>query len=452
MISRTGETPTKYNNIQNISNEQYVSDEQYRSIEPIQAPANQVTESQLRPMLETPSTIIRLDQAITDKRALQQLIIRRSGEGIQLVSALKSCAEKASVTDCRQEQKAPLKIQKFNGIMRNLAAQGIAFKLREDHQETANTEQTQGKKFQGTLTYYGCAATFNNHLSKTKIRMRVRFYINGTINSQTNQMEQVRRSTQTATGGFVEIKIKNPRASDTGFVDKYRLTLPDRLISKLINLDPKSIHFDQEMNHLKNQVLSLNNERCTNNQLRTYTNDHKKIELVFATIQNLAKRHEGFIKPHLAISYARTGYKYNENYPLPLRKPHKPSWRSSFTPRTTAPIQYQMTVDKNITAHLPLLPLNSQSPMPVVEHFDPKYETALYHYPQDICVVEFKTPKPMALYPRAAQSKTHQMINSILIQSMREHLAWGTFETQTGKYGTIRAQLLQTFPSENSHQ
>lgn len=409
----------------------------------IPRPRAELPASSRRQSLRAPNAFYRVDDIKTRPNALKQIRIPRPVDGARLVAQLKSAATEGSVTEYRREQKAPVSRQQFETVLNALSREGITFEPREVKASKCE-EQADPLRFRGTLTYYGKAAVFNNHDDRTKIRMRIRYYVEGTTDAQTGKVSTVKRAKITGTVGFVELKIKNPRPGESGFVDKYRMILPDRLVYQLINLDPKSETFNADVERLQSRILALNspeNER----------NKPHRVKAMMAVISQLAKRDAAFVKPHLVITYARDGYAFKENYHIAEYQPKKGlgcfnclgSAREA-VPKIQ-PIEYQLTVDRNISAHLPLLPLREDAPVPVAAHFNPQNKTELLRYPEEIRVLEFKQPKPMALLPTSLQSQVQQKFSSTLIHSLKMHRTWGDFATQTGKYGTFRAHLKGTF-------
>lgn len=386
----------------------------------------------------------RIDDAITKPEALAQIPIRRPVDGARLVASLKAAATQGSVTEYRREQKAPVSVAQFQAILDALAAQGIVFRPRESAKTSGSTCSDQSPTFSGTLTYYGNAATFNNHDDKTKIRMRIRYYIEGNTDSSTGEIQNVRRSKITEKLGFVELKVKNPRPGESGFVDKYRMMLPDKLVYQLIHLDPTADAFATDIATLRQQILALNSAEKV-------LNKPERVHAMLNAIAALAKRDPRFLKPHLVVSYARDGYAFQENYPITVRKKKSGLKKlnclgsTSTLKQVMQPIEYQLTVDRNISAHLPLMPQHAEDPMPVAAHFDPRHKTEILRYPENIRVLEFKQPKPMALLPKPAQSAVQQHFSGVLLHALKTHRAWGDFATQTGKYGTFRAHLKGTF-------
>ena len=108
-------------------------------------------------------------------------------------------------------------MHKLTQILDDLKSQNIEFKLRENKAQSVPVfqQQTAVESFSGTLTYYGKAATFNNHLDTTKIRMRVRYYIEGVADPESGEKFDVQRARKTAETGFIELKIKNPISGES---------------------------------------------------------------------------------------------------------------------------------------------------------------------------------------------------------------------------------------------
>src|SRR5262245_17046956 len=143
-----------------------------------------------------------LNTAARDRRgALQSLKIKGSTQGIAIVNQLKATEDAASVTDCRRERKAPVSAATMNDMFERLRSKGVEFTSRERGLQEGRTN--------ATLTFYGNSATFYNHQETTKIRMRVRYYVDYARDAE-GVISDVKRSKKTATEGFLELKVKTP--------------------------------------------------------------------------------------------------------------------------------------------------------------------------------------------------------------------------------------------------
>ncbi len=382
---------------------------------------------------------------LSEPNTLKQIVIKRQAEGQELVDLLKATVPKknANATTYRKEQKGPVHQKGVEDAFKQLSKAGITFTSRESKKKNIDLDAA-NPAFQGTFTYYGKAAKYDNRGDITKIRMRIRYYIEGQSDKETGQAFDVKRSSKTDQAGYVELKIKNPRSSEEGYVDKYRIIVPDPLIYKLINLDPNSDRFDHDINELRENILKLSIENKPLNKSDT-------VNAMIETIKALAIQDTGFIKPHLAITYARDGYSLKEDYPIDIYKKKgllgriNPLSSNMKVEKRTKEIEYQLTVDRYISAHKPLLPTSENQPMPITEHFNPEQKTEVYRYPKEIRVMEFKQPKPMADFPEKKQSETHKTLSANLVGLLENKRAWGSPETQTGKYGTFRAHLNGAF-------
>ncbi len=401
-----------------------------------------------------------------DKKALSTITIP-TDVGIERVNALKasmrSSGSGGGITGARREQKTVLDQSILIGIMDKLKDNGIVLRSREKkaHETTANERGRGGAyEWQATsLTYYGTAARFYNHQENTKIRMRIRFYLRHQKDNE-GDIIQIERSKPTQQSGFLEIKIKSPRASEDNSVDKYRINVPDHYLARLVNLNSRDSEFTHQLNTIRDNIT-----------LDTHVNNSNpmKLEEMFKTIDQFARINPNFIKPSVAISYDRKGFSYEEpNYPLKEAQPlpkHRASILNRFPSRFKAnairgnskmhetpptnrgvntkgvPIEYQLTVDSHVQAHYPCLPNINSDEMPVLAHFSTGQNTAFCWYPQDVNVVEFKEPMNIAKLAYKQRSETHKKFTDTLIKTMKSDSVWGEFDQQVGKYGNFRRRI-----------
>lgn len=375
---------------------------------------------------------VRNTAARDDYRLLGAVRLRRPLEGIHWVALLKATEEKASVTDCRRERKSPIRVTTFDAAIEALKARGIELRRRE-----ANSDQG---RVDTTLTYYGSAATFYNHQTQTKIRMRIRFYLSHGLGANGEKVD-VRRAPSTSSSGFLELKVKNPRAAEESFVDKYRLVVPDSLLARLVNLDLEEGRFREGLSEIADEIKSSRDE--TGGAL----NDPRRVDAMFSLIASLGGRDRRFVRPSLVVTYARSGYKYDEKgyaFSPQAQDAVGSLWgRRPPKEQQTMDVQYQLTVDRDVRAHYPLLPLGDVGRMPVEAHFDPRFETEIARYPSDVRVLELKEPKRIAGLPRAARSETHNAFVDLLLKPMETDIQWGDFDEQVGKYGTFRRRIFE---------
>ena len=371
-------------------------------------------------------------------RVMKRHVINRPNEGVALVRALKVTEKGDSVTDCRRERKSVIPEAKWQKVIEDLKGFGVELQARDNPIAAGRTG--------ATLTYYGTSAVFLNHQVKTKIRMRIRYYVDY-VRAGNEAPTDVHRSDKTLHEGFLEIKIKTPRASEENFVDKYRLVVPDDLIAKLVNLDPHSEQFEAQLREFCEAV------KGSGADSGAMVNDPELVDVMCSVIKTLAKKSAAFIKPSLVITYERTGKMLREkDYPVPsgtrdeTRAKHWPLrlLSSHKKGRSVRPkdIEYQFTVDRRVRAHFPLLPTAGSTSMPVEAHFDSRLGTEIARYPDDVCVVEFKEPKEVAALNRDQRSATHNVLVDVLVRSMKDDIQWGDFDEQVGKYGNFRRRIV----------
>jgi len=361
--------------------------------------------------------------------------------GVALVRRLKATESLASVTDCRRERKAPVPASTLEEMLASLEEQGVGLKAREGGG---------AGRANATLTYYGAAAAFENHQENTKIRMRIRYYVDYARDGS-GAITDVRRAAKTSTSGYLELKVKTPRAGEENFVDKYRVVAPDWLVARLVHLDPDAEGFAAELGGLRDELRGVLDDGGAPK------NDARRVEAMFSVIELLAKKDRRFLRPGLAISYERAGYTHDEKgYSLDTKRKARSAlsvararfarcFRGEVAPRAEdrRDVQYQLTVDKEVRAHYPLLPAPGERAMPVAEHFDPARGTEVARYPRVVRVVELKEPKIVASRPRDLRSATHNALNDTVVEGMKRSIQWGDFDAQTGKYGSFRGRIHQ---------
>jgi len=444
------------------------------------------------------SWFIRNTSARDDTTKISKDILPEPRIGLGIVHALagskhqnKNNETAIDVTGQRRERKSVLPMQSWTRVEGLLAEQGIHLENREK-QEGGSVATSRTRS---TLTYYGTSLVFYNHQVKTKIRMRIRYYLSY-IKNEDGTIAAVQREGATKDKGFLELKVKSPRASDPGSVDKYRLSVSDDLVAQLVNLDPTAPDFLSQLDIVKQGVQKESKEEQS-----------ALIDTMFHVIGKLAKRKASFIRPSLVVTYERSAFTFNEpNYPVPALKKttknkrqssrqmdrllkksrHGPrlanvfQWRrgrsaskgqvqssetsssgnDSETQDLTlhpegAPvmnatqnvqfhdIEYQFTIDRNVRALYPLLPKKGASQMPVAEHFDLANKTELMRYPSEARVVEFKEPLVVATLPEKDRSPIHNFLVHILVDRMQSEIMFGDYDENVGKYGNFRRRLME---------
>lgn len=251
-----------------------------------------------------------------DPRELRKLIIAEPRVGLRFIQLLQEASEgqkkTIDVTGKRRERKSVLDASVWEKAQSELMDKGIILESREKGEASSD-------RARATLTYYGSSAVFFNHQVKTKLRMRIRYYLSYTRTSE-GKIVDVQREGVTKDKGFLELKVKSPRAFEENSVDKYRLLVSDTLISELINLDATHPNFLQDMQRLSADILRDNEGK----EELTVT--------MFSIMAALAKRKPAFIRPSLVITYERSAFKYIEkNYPVKKTKDdqtHRVSYRT----------------------------------------------------------------------------------------------------------------------------
>ena len=445
--------------------------------------------------------------ALVSYRDLRKLILPHQREGLGFVKSLQIANEISQknktndVTGKRRERKSVLPKETWNTVESELLARGIRLESRE------KGGQSDGR-INATLTYYGTSAVFYNHQVRTKIRMRIRYYVSYE-KTTTGTIFNVRREGATKDKGFLELKVKSPRAYDENSVDKYRVIVSDYLIAQLVNQDPTAATFLNDLDFLKQSI-----------QRESKPEKATLIDTIFRVMGTLAMRKPAFIRPSLVISYERSAFKYIEqDYPIPLaatsptrkrlvdypipsrsqRSTIQPSKKNGKIPQLVAvfdwrrrrgrtpislekaestepvstddsddgifhdddmlrtlllkkpsernmqyhDIEYQFTIDRNVRAHYPLLPVPGATRMPVAEHFDAINKTELMRYPTEARVVEFKEPIVVAALPEKERSSTHNTLIKDLVDRMQAQIMWGDYDENVGKYGNFRSRLIQ---------
>ena len=240
--------------------------------------------------------------ALEEPRQIRKLIIPQPRVGLDFVRALQDATQTKKTNDItgkRRERKSVLPKETWADVQGQLEARGIHLESREKPGEADG-------RTKATVTYYGTSAVFYNHQVRTKIRMRIRYYVSYE-KSNDGTISNVRREGATKDKGFLELKVKSPRAYDENSVDKYRLLVSDHLVAQLVNLDPTEATFLNELDLVKQSI-----ERESKDDQATLINT------VFHVIGTLAKRKSAFIRPSLVVSYERSAYKYIEkDYPIP---------------------------------------------------------------------------------------------------------------------------------------
>lgn len=436
----------------------------------------------------------RNDTALTNLRAIRKLVLGQARVGLNMVNALQASTvskKKVDVTGKRRERKSVLPQNIWGEVQQQLREEGIELVNRE------KAGAAEGRT-RATMTYYGTSAVFYNHQVRTKIRMRIRYYLSY-VKLADGTLTDVQREGATQNMGFLELKVKSPRAFEENSVDKYRLLVSDENIAQLINLDATQDSFLNQLDSVKQAIQNKNMEQAT------------LIDTMFGIFGDLAQRKPAFIRPSMVISYERSAYKYVEkNYPIPVKPvTNNKKKRSRSTSkksakklsklskifhrsRRTSPIhekhvegtestssttdahrdelesltsdgffnepltdaattanveyhdiEYQFTIDRGVRAHYPLLPKAGAKRMPIAEHFDVANRTELMRYPAEARVIEFKEPLVVAELPKKGRSEDHNTLIKVLVAKMESLIMWGDYDANIGKYGNLRSRLVQ---------
>lgn len=254
--------------------------------------------------------------ALEEPRQIRKLILPQPRLGLEFVRALQDATQTKKTNDItgkRRERKSVLPKETWADVQEQLQVRGIQLESREKPGEADG-------RTKATVTYYGTSAVFYNHQVRTKIRMRIRYYASYE-KSDDGIISNVRREGSTKDKGFLELKVKSPRAYDENSVDKYRLLVSDHLVAQLVNLDPTEATFLNELDIVKQAI-----------QKESKDDQANLINTVFHVIGTLAKRKSAFIRPSLVVSYERSAYKYIEkDYPIPSTERSGKRDRSHFS-------------------------------------------------------------------------------------------------------------------------
>ncbi len=322
--------------------------------------------------------------------------------GKKLLYIAKKGLNTDSTTSCRKEQKSVIHKSLFPLLVKKLDDKSIKLHSRDNH-------PSGGRNI--TLTFYGKKAVFENDGVKTKIRFRIRFYLqrieshNSQSDSSTKEIDddlfdeisgtisnkKILRSIITDKLGFIEIKIKNPSASEVNGVIKLRMLLNDNLINKLISED-----FSEE------DLLKFSHPK----------NKASEASAIINIIRELSKIDPQFSSPQFGISYERDTFQIRDNFYE--EEGHK--------------VDYQMTLDSKIEYHKPKLPLSN-----IEDYLDSKSEIS---YPLDSKAFEFKDPYPIAGRDRSGMSPLHRvLLETFVDETQSEKNMFPGMKKNKGKAG-----------------
>lgn len=391
------------------------------------------------------------DHILPDRLTVNQFkkFTLRTIDGKTTVSDLKYAMGVEDTTSCRQEQKSVLPSEIWTQILEKLQnyqddqhdIHGIVFKNRDEVAKDGGINLT--------FTFYGKGAKFENHGVSTKVRMRARFYLVAIPEIRNAAGEIVRafkviRSPITNHKGFLEIKIKNPSPQEENSVNKYRLVIADEDMIALFHANSRDASFPQIIEDLKAKAKSITFE---GKKGAIAKNDPKLVDEFFAQLSKLATKDPAFLSPQFAISYERSGLSLEEqDYPVPIRKEVKKSFHWPFSKKkfkeeiSKKRIEYQMTIDKNVNLHTPIIP--SELPIAlsdpkedwIAKHLYPESGTFNARYPANAMVLEFKDPAPVAYFPSRKRSATHNVLYQEIIAKMKSDIM-ANFEVTRGKAG-----------------
>jgi hypothetical protein len=430
-----------------------------------------------------------LDEEYLNNPDLLKKITINGQQGRVLVKDLRDTIKSGNATTCRQEQKSVIPYQEWDRIeavlkekyglhdkdaqKKIVAARGDSFRPEKNEVRFyyRDIKAPEGK-INTTFTLYGHGAKFENHGVETRVRMRTRFYLNcrkvaeGDANNPYDR-EDCSRAGDTANMGHLEIKIKHPSPDKENGVNKYRILLDDKNLIKLYNVDPTNeAEFNKTIEELKKAALEINMKDVSKikDEKKKKAAEKENIEIpvrverMFETYKMMAKKNPRFIQPQYAISYERTGYGIEETaYPMKqagkkkkgimakvLRTGKKANKNSDAKDESTKTLEYQITVDKNVLAHLPMIPKTGDK-LPIADHFKAENKTVYARYPVPARVVEFKDPAEISNYGKASRSTTHNLIYDELIDAM-ENKKMDGFTNNRGKAGHFN-QFLKHNPA-----
>ena len=356
----------------------------------------------------------------------------RSLTGRGLIESLRVASGKGTTTSNRKEKKAVLSEESWRQIQADLDSVPVVREKQKGIRFCAREKTEGGGRISATITYYGMSANFYNHGITSKLRMRVRFYVSYKL-SPDGHIKDFQRSELTRDRGMLELKIKNPGPAEEHSVHKYRIPVRDELLTSLFEVRPGS----PEAAALFTRI-SWEGSRYPGNGNRL-----GEFQKVAGAIHVLGQGHSGFLKPLWVITYNRRALSFSEPaYPLAGRKARRgTTWPAGewCTENDTRPVEYQLTIDKNVRFHRPRWALAGNTVL-LEAYVDPIADTAFAAYPQDSVVVEFKDPAPVAWYSKRERSEIHNLLHDHLLAGMKDHMYPG-FSGARGKAGHLKAWL-----------
>jgi hypothetical protein len=392
-----------------------------------------------------------------EKEAIGAPIVIPLRLGQSIIQKLKESSEEKNNTTERVEQKAVL-TQEQLAVMMDTLRRGHPKGGVPPIEFTPRDYPAEPGMLNGTFTIYGRAAAFKNFGNiKTKIRIRIRTYLN--VSSDFKVVERTKKMSDKA---FLEIKIKNPTASEKNGSHKYRMLLLDRDVLKLLRANPEDEDFDQVLAEIKQGALDQKN-------------DVRKVNAMLEVIRTLAtlKGQEvgagnvgrEFIKAQYATSYSREslsftekGYLFSENRRPPPFKRRQIFRRiqEHFKPRpdeiVKAPIdvEYQLTIDNRVIGFIPVLKAEDET-LRVDRYFNGEYQGPIARYPAETRTVEMKLPAKLAALRKSFRSKTHKFIQKEFIDRMESGIVQG-FHFNGGKSGHISSAFHLALERKAKHK
>ena len=341
-----------------------------------------------------------------------------------LLENLKASWKLSGTTAYRKEYKSVVLKDSFLQFISNLNKDLIFNQgkiIKKNSQSKVHLEKRDKNKkgyINQTLTFYGRSLFFYNLGVKTKVKFRVRLYLNFS-----QQDKKVIWSKKNNNFVFLELKVKNPSLLEQMGVHKYRVKLA---INDLKHLYAKDVTSSTE------ERFFTKIDHCLQKQ-RDDKISSLMIKIFVKALRGFAKESKDFLRPLYAISYQRQAYR--------IKEPQYLTKKSLMAHKDLGPMEYQMTADEKIKVYRPKLKtINTLGLKKYILDFLSK--DLLTAYPEDAVVLEVKVPGQVAAHSLKKMSDIHRNIYKKIIKQM--HLPaniYMSFETGRGKASFARKFL-----------
>ena len=345
-----------------------------------------------------------------------------SGIGRKILKILRQSDQEQDTTSYRKEFKSVIDHSLTEKLLHELAQKKVGnawfryHKVNPKKIDVSRRDEVTDGVINKTFTIYGRNLFFMNLGAKTKLKLRVRFYI------EQLQDGTLQRSRTLSDQGFLEIKVKNPSLEHLSVTEKYRVKLPDAKLREFYLLSQK-----------QNYQESITSFFESLKDPTGHKNKNRKLEGLRHAISILAKIEPEFAKPKFATFYERASYKYVEKVYYKNHLFRKPFAKD---------VEYQVTIDSHVVGMIPNEEFKRE--LDFNKYIQVFEKDIVFRYPSEANAIEVKIPSNICSIPAKQRSTVHRLFHQVLIDPilLKENIFPG-FTVSRGKAGHFLNHVLE---------